>query len=102
MLCYMNKSKKIIACVVTLMILSLLLFSSILIIKNIDHDCLGDDCPICHFIHDIEHVLKNLDNGKAVWSSSLFKILFYFNLITFISYSVLKRTLILEKVRLNN
>lgn len=99
---FYNKSKKIIAYIITFMIISFLLFSSLFIIKNVNHDCVGDDCPICHFIHDIEHVLKNLDSGKAVWSFSLFKILFYFNLITFISYSVLKRTLILEKVRLNN
>ncbi|WP_138269559.1 hypothetical protein [Anaerofustis stercorihominis] len=99
---FYNKSKKIIAYIITFMIISFLLFSSLFIIKNVNHDCVGDDCPICNFIHDIEHVLKNLDSGKAVWSFYLFKILFYFNLITFISYSVLKRTLILEKVRLNN
>ena len=99
---FYNKSKKIIAYIIIFMMLSFLLFSSLFIIKNVNHDCVGDDCPICNFIHDIEHVLKNLDSGKAVWSFSLFNILFCFNLLTFVFYSILKTTPIMEKVRLDN
>ena len=102
MLYYTDKLKKIIAYIIIFMMLSFLLFSSIFIIKNADHDCIGDDCPVCHFIHVCENILKNLDTGKTAQSFSLFNILFCFNLLTFVFYSILKTTPIMEKVRLDN
>lgn len=54
----MTKKKRLIATLLTVMVIFVVLFSSLFIVENANHDCIGDDCPICYEISVCENTLK--------------------------------------------
>lgn len=46
-------------------ILIVTLFSVLFIVREADHDCIGEGCPICVCIRNAEHTLKQLGMGFA-------------------------------------
>ncbi len=51
--------------VMALMMLLVLLFSSFFIAAHADHDCTGEDCPICLCIHECENIIRGMGNGTT-------------------------------------
>ena len=56
----MEKKKQIIAIFFAVMVLFVMLFSALLNTVDTEHDCLGEDCPICCQVNICQDSLKNL------------------------------------------
>lgn len=52
--------KRILTAVVAVLVLVVMLSSSLFIIEHADHDCTGEDCPICQQIYLCTQTLKTL------------------------------------------
>ncbi|MCR5255510.1 MAG: hypothetical protein K6D96_06215 [Acetatifactor sp.] len=62
------QSKRFAAGIMAMMMLVIVLFSISFIAAEADHDCSGDDCPICAGIRFCENTLEQISNGAAVQS----------------------------------
>ena len=56
----MTKKNRIAAVLLTVMVFVVMLYSTLLIAAEADHDCVGEGCPICHQINACRKALKNL------------------------------------------
>ena len=56
----MEKKKKVIAVFLTVALLFVMLYSALFIAAEADHDCVGENCPICYQINVCQNTLKNL------------------------------------------
>ena len=56
----MTKKQRAVMILVALMALFAVLYSSLYIAVEANHDCTGDGCQICIQINACDHVLKNL------------------------------------------
>ncbi len=59
------KNKKIVAGIMVFLMLFIMLFSTFFIAVEADHDCTGEDCPICTCIAQCENTLHQIGNGIA-------------------------------------
>ena len=80
----------------------LVLICSFYVVTKTDHDCEGEDCPVCACIQACENVLRQADGCTPVMDAVmlpvlLFTVPFYFQADCFV-----QNTLISEKVRLND
>lgn len=62
--------KRILAAVLTALVLAVMLSSSLFIIEHADHDCTGEDCSICQQIYLCTQTLKTL--SLAVIAATVF------------------------------
>ena len=56
----MTKRKRIISLVVAAAVLFVMLYSALYIAAEANHDCVGENCPICYQINVCQNALKNL------------------------------------------
>ena len=56
----MEKKKRIAALVLAVTVLFVMLYSALFIAAEANHDCVGENCPICYQISVCENTLKNL------------------------------------------
>ena len=56
----MNKRNRLVALTVALTFIFVTLFSACFIAVEVDHDCAGDDCPICCQISICENALRTV------------------------------------------
>lgn len=61
----MKRQKKA-AILICMAFLFVMLTSFFYIAKEENHNCTGEDCPVCACIHQVEQNLKNLGTGLAV------------------------------------
>ena len=61
----------ILLCIV--MVLSMVL-SAAFIITSTDHECTGEECEICHNIHNCERTLKSVLSGLCYLLAMLFMV----------------------------
>lgn len=94
--------KRITAGIIVILMLFNLLFSAFYIAAEVDHDCTGEDCPICACIAQCESILHQISDGIVSQAAFVFPIVFlvvslflYTNLFT-------QETLVSRRVRLNN
>ena len=52
------KTRRAIVIVISLLFIFILLFSHLFILAEADHDCSGEDCPICQIITIAEKTLQ--------------------------------------------
>ena len=72
------------------------------VVKEENHDCTGEDCPICVCIHQAEQVLKNLGTGKSEAQTTGMMQLFV-SFVLPVCYAIFCATsLVSQKVRLND
>lgn len=99
---YTRKQRKIawIACATFLLVT---LCSILFLVKEANHDCTGEDCPICAQISEAENTLKNLGNGNPAVSGVAVTAAVYF-LLAFVGIfcAIPYATLVAQKVRMNN
>ena len=97
-----TKKSRVISLLVCVLFIFVLVASLFYIVKEENHDCTGEDCPICACIQQARQTLKNLGTGmvgaKLVSSVP--------TLCTLIVESqfllVLSLTLVSQKVRMND
>ena len=56
----MTKRNRLIASVLALTVVLVMLFSVCFVIAEADHDCIGEDCPICYQINICENALRSI------------------------------------------
>ena len=56
----MKKKNRILAILLAVTVLFVMLYSALFIVAHAEHDCVGENCPICYQISVCEHTLKNL------------------------------------------
>ena len=60
-----NGIKKAMAVFVILVVLIFLLFSAYFVAYEADHECSGEDCPVCALLHISEDSLRQLGCGVS-------------------------------------
>lgn len=55
-----TKKKRIISLVVAVAVFFVMLYSALYIAAEANHNCVGENCPICYQISVCENTLKNL------------------------------------------
>ena len=55
----MEKKKRIAALLLAVTVLLVMLYSALFIAAEADHDCVGENCPICYQISVCQNALKN-------------------------------------------
>lgn len=97
-----TKKKRTLAFIICMAFIVTALFSILFIVKEANHNCTGDKCPICSCIHQAEQTLKQLGTGATAKvlsvNGSFFIITPLFLFILFIPCI----SLISQKVRLND
>ena len=74
----MEKKKRVLAALFAVSVLFVILYSALFIAAHADHDCVGDDCPICYQINICQSTLKNLSFAvSAVALAAAFKYTLY-------------------------
>ncbi len=98
----MTENRRFIAAVLTAVALLVLLSSSIFILSHADHDCTGEDCPICEQLCACAQNLKSLTAAAA---AVMVMIAFRFALQAVMGqaeYAYIPHTPVYLKVKLSN
>lgn len=99
----MNKMrKKVLSVIVCILVLFVTFASLIYIVKEENHHCTGEDCPICAGIHQAEQILKNLGNGIINIAHINPMLILFVLLIVSQFLFVFATSLVSQKVRLND
>ncbi len=56
----MTKKKRVISLIVAVAVFFVMLYSALYIAAEANHDCVGENCPICYQISVCQNALKNL------------------------------------------
>lgn len=94
--------KRIAAGIMGLVMLIIVLFSAFFIAAEADHDCTGEDCPICACIGQCENMLRGIGDGTAAPLSAVIPVLLILFFAALLVAEFSQETLITKKVRLNN
>ena len=84
------------------MMLLVMLFSSFYIAAHADHDCTGEDCPICACIQQCENTIRGAGIGITVLLAVCLPVLLSLQIQSFGVPAVWWGTPVSTKVRLNN
>lgn len=96
---YVNR---IAAGIMAILMLAFVVFSAVFIAEETDHDCCGEDCPVCACIRLIENAQRQLGTGAPVSFPYILPVLFI-SLTAVLSFTaVLKTTLVSQKVRMDD
>lgn len=58
-----RQGQKVIIGIISIALFVVAFFSLFLVVKDLHHDCIGDDCPICAVIHQSEEILNLIKTG---------------------------------------
>lgn len=94
--------KRIAAGIMGLVMLIIVLFSAFFIAAEADHDCTGEDCPICACIAQCENTLHQIGDGAAVQAAVIVPVFFMLILAFLFADYFTQETPVSRKVRLNN
>ncbi len=96
------RALRITAGVMVLMMLVAVLFAAFCIAIEADHECSGEDCPICAFIHQCVSAFHSIGDGSAVRPAAAVPVILVSFVTAFAITALSQNTLISRKVRLNN
>ncbi len=88
--------------IMCIVMLSVVLFSSIYIVHEMNHHCSGEDCPICAVIQMCENNLHRIGTGPAIQTVLMMPVFILLLSCQFTGCVLLKETPVSYKVRLNN
>ena len=69
----MSKKKRILTALLAIAVFFVMLCSVLYIAAEADHDCIGENCPICQYIVNCQNILSNLSlaAGAALFTAAL-------------------------------
>ena len=88
--------------IAALILLAAVLFSAFFLALEADHDCAGDDCPICACILLCEKTLRVVGGGFAARSGAVLPILPLLSAAVFCAAMLTRETRVSSKLWLNN
>ena len=97
-----SKSRRVLACILGIMVLFVLLFSSFYIALESGHECDGHDCPVCSIIKQCEAVIRVFKESRKTLVSAILPVLFLCLTLHLVPVFTSSETPVTEKVRLNN
>ena len=54
------KTKRALAAAIAVLLVCFILFACFFVLAESDHDCSGEDCPICQVIAVVEEIIKKI------------------------------------------
>ena len=99
---YSSNRIRITSGIMAVMMLVVMLVSSFFIAAHADHDCTGEDCPVCAFIQQCENNIRGAGGGITYISVVILPVFLSFLLISADILSFQWGTPVSTKVRLNN
>ncbi len=96
------KNRKRLALLVSVIFVIVTFFSLFYVTKEQNHHCADRDCPICACIHQAEQALKTLGDGFAEAVVFLAVLIMAIGLIAGDFPNLVWKSLITQKVRMNN
>ena len=99
---YSSNRIRITSGIMAVMMLVVMLVSSFFIAAHTDHDCTGEDCPICACIQQCENTIRGIGSGITAESAVIIPVLISLLIISFGVPSFQRDTPVSAKVRLNN
>ncbi|WP_099468713.1 hypothetical protein [Konateibacter massiliensis] len=78
------------------------LFSTFFIVKEANHNCSGEDCPICACVHQTEQTLKQLGTGTIETAALIPGILSFIPVLFCMFLFIPCTSLVSQKVRLDD
>ena len=97
-----RKKKRHIAAILCIVLLFVTFASLFYIAKEENHQCTGDDCPVCACVHQAEQNLKNLGTGLIAEFCAIFVVLSGSATVRAYVEELFFTSLVSQKVRLNN
>ncbi len=85
-----------------LMMLVVVLFSAFYTAAERDHECCGENCPVCAGIRQCENALRSIGGGMAAQSVFAAPVICILFTVSFAAAAVFRDTLVSQNVRLNN
>ena len=73
---HIMKNKRLAAGIIAFLMLFIMLFSASFIAIEADHDCTGEECPICACIAQCENTLHQIGDGVAVQAAVIVPVVF--------------------------
>ena len=96
------KYKRTAAGILGMLLLFVMLFSVTYIASEANHECRGEDCPICVCIQQCENTLHQMGNGIVLHPAIMINTAFILVSAFLFEYDAVKETLVSRKVRLNH
>ncbi len=96
------RTKKIPAFIMGLFLSFVVLFSAFYIAAEAEHECSGEDCPICVCIHQCEQTLHRISCGIQESVVAFVPVILLLLAVFTVMYAAVQETLVSEKVRLND
>lgn len=93
---------KILAPCIVILMLSVMVFSVMFIVSETDHDCTGEDCPVCALIQQCEQTVRSIGGGASAAAVSLLFSAFIIAAFPIPFITILCYTPVSLKIRLNN
>ena len=90
------------ACLIAVWMLFVVLLSFFFIAVEANHECTGEDCPVCVCIEQCESALQKIGSGLIVLALQMAPVLLCFFAVLIPVIRIAKETPVLCKVRLNN
>lgn len=97
------RNRRVFACVLCALLLFASLFSIFFIAAEANHDCVGEDCPICAVLAEAEETLDKLGTANPPsisFSAPAFLCLLL--LLPAAGHVAARKSPVAEKVRMNN
>ncbi len=96
------KMNSALAGIMAAMVIFVMLFSAIFVVSHTDHDCAGEDCPICACICLCENLLHGTVDSSMVSSVGILPVVLNTASILISYCVVISGTPVSVKVRMNN
>ncbi len=97
-----NKRKHHLALLICLYFILVSLFSLAYITVEADHDCTGEHCPVCVYIHTAEQTLRQLGQGITVTIIMMPDFVVVLAMLIPMLPILLCATLVSQRIRMNN
>ncbi len=98
-----NKTRRIAAGIMAMMILAIMLFSTFYVAAELGHHCDDEDnCPVCATLNMCTNTLHNISSGMITLATVILPAIYYI-LLAVLGISVIAQsTLVSQKIRLND
>lgn len=98
----MTKRNRVLTVLFAAMVLFVMLFSEFYIAVEADHDCTGEDCPVCCQITICENTLKSVGQAVIAVTLAAFVCVLMIFLPSFAKKTAYNTSLVTLKVKLSN
>lgn len=96
-----SNAKRYAAFIFSIVFIFATVFSVFYIAEEINHDCTGNDCPICECVHQAQQTLKNIGTGFAEAVIIVAAVVVLISLLLSFGDDLRNSSLISQKVRMD-